>query len=171
METDVSEAKICHFTQRNVAEDLNLDLCYVYFCDVGTDSLWLVFQPFYNRVNTNNILRNPCLWKRFQTRKQRGSWSRTGNTPVLPIGEQKFPLYFENYFELFAMLQFIFVFIPRFLAEPFTAFSVALVGKYCFRLTSCFKEPMSLIMGLGSCRSYLLRGPSWGPSRGPGLTL
>lgn len=166
--TDVS------FTQRNIAEDLSLDLCYVYFCDVATDSLWLVFQPFYNGGDTNNffrILRNPTAYENFSIPENKKAVGHTRGLLRYCQLVKKKSLYISRiilncwpYFSLF------FVFIPRFLAEPFTAFSSALVGKYRFRLTSCFKELMNLIVGLADCRSYVLRGSSWCPSSGPGLT-
>jgi len=104
--TDVS------FTQRNIAEDLSLDLCYVYFCDVATDSLWLVFQPFYNGGDTNNffrILRNPTAYENFSIPENKKAVGHTrGLLQYCQLVKKKIPLYFEDYFELLAIFQFIF---------------------------------------------------------------
>ena len=55
-------------------------------------------------------------------------------TPVLPIGRQKFPRYFEGYLKFFAVFIDFYVFIPRFLAEPPTTFCGTLPWKHCLTL-------------------------------------
>ena len=55
-------------------------------------------------------------------------------TPVLPIGGQKFPRYFEGYLKFFAVFKDFYVFIPRFLAESPMTFRGTLPWKRCLNL-------------------------------------
>lgn len=43
-------------------------------------------------------------------------------TLLLPIVRQKYPQYFEGYFENFAVFQDVDIFIARFIAEPLLLF-------------------------------------------------
>jgi hypothetical protein len=65
---------------------------------------------------------------------------------VLPIAGQKFPQYFEGYLEFFAVFQNLYLFIPRFLAEPLTfcgtqGFRGTLVGKHCLKVAEEVRRP------------------------------
>jgi hypothetical protein len=52
-----------------------------------------------------------------QSKTKRDSWQRTVITAVLSVAGQKFPGYFAGYLEYFTVSQYLYLFIPLFLAE------------------------------------------------------
>ena len=61
---------------------------------------------------------------------QISKYQTTEITSLLPTVRQKFPLYFQQYLELFAAFQILYLLIPRFLAEHLTMFCRTLAGKH-----------------------------------------
>lgn len=62
-----------------------------------------------------HIPRNPLS---VTTTKQRGSWLHTEIMPVLPIARKKYPAVFRSIFGILCCISGIYLFIPRFFAEP-----------------------------------------------------
>ena len=62
--------------------------------------------------------------------KWRDSWQHMEITPVLPFARQIFLPHISRYLEFFTVLQYFYLFLPQFPAEPPTMFCRTLVGKH-----------------------------------------
>jgi hypothetical protein len=51
--------------------------------------------------------------------KRKSHFDHTEITPVLPVVSYKLPQYFEGYLEFCAVCQYFYLFVQRFLAEPY----------------------------------------------------